>query len=248
MFRFARWLKWWKQARHLWLLIFIVLSTAWFVKATRGAGLSEVTRWASQPLQQDGRTQQVLIEARTKELNQRVQELEVQNEKLKTLLELPNSTSGKRLNAPIMLDSANNWWKQFTLAKGSEAGIRVDDVVTAPGGLVGRVESITPNTSRVLLISDPASQVGANVSRSRQVGIFRGQNSRYGVLEFFQKDPDVKVNDTIVTSSLSSRFPQGIPIGRVTKLKLEQLPAPQAIVEITVPLENLEWATVLTNG
>jgi rod shape-determining protein MreC len=248
MVRLVRWWKWWKQSRHLWLLIFLALSTAWFVKATRGAGLTEVTRWASLPLQQDGRPQQVLIDAQTRELNQRVQELEAQNEKLKALLELPSSAPRKRLNAPIILDSADNWWQQFTLGKGSQAGIQVDDIVTAPGGLVGRVDSVTPNTSRILLVSDPASQIGANVSRSRQVGIFRGQGSRYGILEFFQKDPDVKVNDTIVTSSLSSRFPKGIPIGRVTRLKLEQLPAPQVIVELTVPIETLEWATVLING
>jgi rod shape-determining protein MreC len=248
MLRFVRWWKWWKEARSLWLLIFVALSAAWVVRATQGAGFNEVRRWVAQSLQQDGRVQKTLLDAQTQELNQRVEELEVQNAKLKALLNIPNAASQKRLNAAITARSADNWWQQLTLGKGSQDGIRVDNVVTAPGGLVGRVMAVTPNTSRVLLLTDPSSQIGANVSRSRQVGIFRGQRGRFGVLEFFQKDPDVKVNDTVVTSSLSSRFPQGIPIGRVTVLKLDQLPAPQVIVELTTPIENLEWATVLING
>jgi rod shape-determining protein MreC len=118
----------------------------------------------------------------------------------------------------------------------------------APGGLVGRIMSVTPNTSRVLLVTDPNSQIGITVTRSRQVGILKGRSDRYGVLEFFEKTPDVKMNDAVVTSTLSSRFPPGMPMGRISELKLDKLPTPQAIVEFVAPIDNLEWVNVLVNG
>jgi rod shape-determining protein MreC len=134
------------------------------------------------------------------------------------------------------------------LGKGSTDGIKVDSVVMAPGGLVGRIMSVTPNTSRVLLVSDPNSQIGITVTRSRQVGILKGRSDRYGVLDFFEKNPDVKMNDSIVTSTLSSRFPPGVVMGRISALRLDKLPTPQAIVEFVAPLDKLEWVNVLVNG
>jgi rod shape-determining protein MreC len=120
--------------------------------------------------------------------------------------------------------------------------------VVAPGGLVGRVISVTPTSSRVLLVTDPTSQVGVTISRSRQVGLLRGRSNRRGVLEFFEKTPNVKKDDVVVTSTLSSRFPAGIVVGRVTDVDLDRLPAPQVIVEFSVPLDHVEWVNVLTNG
>jgi rod shape-determining protein MreC len=99
-----------------------------------------------------------------------------------------------------------------------------------------------------LLVTDPTSQVGITISRSRQVGILRGRSDRRGVLEFFDKTPDIKKDDLIVTSTLSSRFPAGIAVGRVTTLDLDHLPAPQAMVEFSVPLEHVEWVNILING
>jgi rod shape-determining protein MreC len=239
---------WWHRYRSALLVALLILSAAGVVRATQGAGVSDLNRWLVWPFKPDGLAQQKLLDAQSQALQQQVQELEAQNRSLKSLLDLPPLPNRKRIAASVISRGSDNWWQQLTLGKGSVDGVRVDAVVVAPGGLVGRVMSVTPNTSRVLLVTDPTSQVGITISRSRQVGILRGRSDRRGVLEFFDKTPDVKKDDVIVTSTLSSRFPAGIAVGRVTELSPERQPTPQAIVEFTVPIEHVEWVNVLING
>ncbi|WP_404790288.1 rod shape-determining protein MreC [Altericista sp. CCNU0014] len=241
-------LRWWSRYRSALLVALLILSVAGVVRATQGAGVADINRWLVWPFKTDGKAQQRLLDAQSKALQQQIQELEAQNRSLKSLLDLAPLPNQKKIAASVLSRGADNWWQQITLGKGSVEGVRVDAVVVAPGGLVGRVMSVTPNTSRVLLITDPTSQVGITVSRTRQVGILRGRLDRRGVLEFFDKMPDVKKGDAVVTSNLSSRFPGGIAVGRVTELDLDRQPTPQALVEFTVPLEHVEWVSVLVNG
>jgi rod shape-determining protein MreC len=241
-------IRWWSRSQSLILLACLVLGAAGLVKLTQGMGLMDLNRWLVWPFKGDGKVQQQLLNAQTQSLQQQIQELEAQNKSLKALLDLPALPNRKKVAAPVLFRSADNWWNLLTLGKGSTDGIKVDSVVVAPGGLVGRIMSVTPNTSRVLLVTDPNSQIGITVTRSRQVGILKGRSNRYGVLEFFEKTPDVKMNDAVVTSTLSSRFPPGMPMGRISELKLDKLPTPQAIVEFVAPIDNLEWVNVLVNG
>jgi rod shape-determining protein MreC len=243
-----RFVLWWRRYQSTLLVSLLILSAAGVVRATQGAGVADLNRLLLWPFKSDGAAQQRLLDAQSKALQQQVQELETQNRSLKSLLDLPPLPNRKKIAASVISRGSDNWWQQLTLGKGSMDGVRVDAVVVAPGGLVGRVMSVTPQTSRVLLVTDPTSQVGITISRSRQVGILRGRSNRSGVLEFFDKTPDIKKDDVVVTSTLSSRFPAGIAVGRVTDVDLDRRPSPQVVVEFLVPLEHVEWVNVLTNG
>jgi rod shape-determining protein MreC len=243
-----RFVRWWSFNQSVALWAVVVLVAAGLVKATQGGGLSDLNSALAGPFKADGQVQQKLLDAQTEALQQQIKELEAQNRSLQSLLSLPTLPNRKRIAAPVLSRSADNWWQQLVLGKGSADGITINSVVVAPGGLVGRVMSVTPKTCRILLVTDPNSEIGITITRSRKVGTIRGRSSRYGVLNFFEKTPDIKMNDAVVTSTLSSLFPPGITIGRVTKLDLERLPTPQAIVEFAAPIENLEWVNVLVNG
>ena len=140
--------------------------------------------------------------------------------------------------------SADHWWQQVTLNRGSNAGIQEGFVVKAEGGLVGLVESVTPNTSRVLLISDLKSQVGVTISRTSAKGVLRGDSSAEAVLEFYEKVPNVKVGDLVSTSTYSQKFPSGLAVGRIKSLDLKKLPASVAKVELFPPIRSLDWVGV----
>jgi rod shape-determining protein MreC len=110
--------------------------------------------------------------------------------------------------------------------------------------LVGLVESVTPNTSRVLLISDLKSQVGVTVSRTNAKGVLRGDSSSEAVLEFLEKVPNVKVGDFVSTSTYSKKFPSGLAVGRIKSLDLKKLPASVAKVELFPPIRSLDWVSI----
>lgn len=236
--------RWWDRHGVAIVLGGLTLSAAWLVRETQGAALFEAYQLMTRPFQVGAPKEERINDARVNELQQRLVELEIQNQKLKELLDYSKTQKQKGIVAAIVGRSADHWWQQITLGRGSQDGIQKDHIVMGPGGLVGRVVSVTPNSSRVLLISDPTSKVGAAISRSRSMGFMRGQGSNRAVLQFFDKVPDVRRGDVVSTSSVSELFPPGLPIGRVESVNLDKSPAPEAVIELTSPISYLEWVVV----
>lgn len=237
--------RWWDRHGLQLVLISLALGAAWLIRQTQGLAIYEVYQVFSRPFQANPTQVERLSDARMLELQARLVELESQNQKLKELLGyVERSSSSGTIVTPVVGRSADHWWQQVTLGLGSGAGIKVGFIVTAAGGLVGRVISITPNTSRVLLISDPTSQVGVTLSRSRYMGSLRGQSAHYALMQFFDKVPDVRLGDVVTTSPYSQIFPSGLPVGRIESINLSKSPAPEAVVSLSAPIPYLEWVVV----
>ena len=117
--------------------------------------------------------------------SKRIVELENQNQVLQELASYQDTLPESVATAAVIGRSADHWWQHIVLNRGSRDGITPGYTVTGPGGLVGRVVAVSPNTSRVLIITDPTSRVGAKVSRSRAMGVIRGQTNNRVVMEFF---------------------------------------------------------------
>ena len=236
--------RWWDRHRLQIILASLALSSAVFLRQTEGAVLYEVYKLLAFPFQPNLERKTALENAQVQELQQRLTELESQNQQLRSLVGSVAETKKSQITAPVVGRSADHWWQHLILGRGTQDGVQPGSIVMAPGGVVGRVISATPSTSRVLLLSDPSSRVGATVSRSRNMGYMRGQTSNRAIMEFFDKVPDVRQGDVITTSSLSKLFPAGLPIGRVQSINLNKSPAPEAVIELSTPISFLEWAVV----
>ncbi|MGA9379680.1 MAG: rod shape-determining protein MreC, partial [Phormidium sp.] len=236
--------RWWDRNWLQVALIGLVISTAWFARQTQGGSLFEVYQLLTRPFQSNPSKQEVLTNAKTWEMEAKLQQVEIENQKLRELLGYVSENKKQALAAPIVGRSANHWWQQITLGRGSQDGIKEDFVVTAPGGLVGRISSVTDHTSRVLLITDPSSRVGVMINRSRFMGVMRGTSGNKAVMQFFERVPDVRRGDVVTTSSASELFPSGLPVGRVESVNLSQSPAPEAVIALSAPTSVLEWVAV----
>lgn len=228
------------------VLTIAVLVIAWLVRQTHGAAIQEVYSWLVRPFHTESASvvEKKLTNARIVELEQQIAELETQNQQLKKLVGYFQPQKSSVITAPIIGRTPDDWWQQVILGRGSQEKIKEGFAVTGVGGLVGRVIEVTPHTSRVLLVSDPNSRVGAIVSRSRSMGLVKGRGSQIVVMEFFEKVPDIRPGDTVTTSAVSRLFPAGLPIGRVQSVNLEKGPAPEAKIILTAPINDLEWAIV----
>ncbi|OUL32549.1 rod shape-determining protein MreC [Nostoc sp. T09] len=241
--------RWWDRKSLQIGLIALLLGSAWVLRETQGTLLLEMYQGVTRPLQilQAGPTpEERLRDARTLELQARIVDLQSQNQKLQNLLGYVEKEpiSSRPLPARVLGRSADHWWQQITLDRGANSGIKEGFIVKAEGGLVGLVESVTPNTSRVLLISDLKSQVGVTISRTSAKGVLRGDSSAEAVLEFYEKVPNVKVGDFVTTSTYSQKFPSGLAVGRIKSLDLKKLPASVAKVELFPPIRSLDWVGV----
>ena len=220
------------------------VGVAWLIRQTQGVAIMEAYQLLSRPFQSPIPKQELIQDAQVRELRYRLTELETQNQALKDLISVKGTSKSSEVWAAVIGRGADSWWNQLLVSKGQNDGIKTGSVVVASGGLVGRVTYVSPNSSQVLLISDPHSQVGVVVSRSRFSGMLKGQNQNTATLEFFERDPDVKIGDIVLTSQFSTLFPEGIPVGRVKSINLDKQPAPEAIVEFSTPLGLLEYVKV----
>ncbi len=236
--------RWWTRHALKAGMVTLAISSAWLLRATQGAALYEAYHWLTRPLQPGVSREEQFENSYILELQQRIIELESQNRTLQALEDYEASLSEPGVRATVIGRAADHWWQHVILNRGSRQGVAPGYVVTGPGGLVGRVVAVSPSTSKVLLISDPTSRVGAKVSRNRIMGVVRGQSNNRVVMEFFEKSPDVKAGDVIVTSSYSRLFPQDVPIGRIESLDLTKSPAPEATIQLSSPLPILEWVVI----
>jgi len=217
---------------------------AWFARQTQGGALLDVYQLLTRPFQSNPSKQEILTNVKIEEMEAKLQHLDKENQKLRELLGYVSKNKKPAIVAPIVGRSADYWWQQITLGRGSKDGVQQGSVATGTGGLVGRVTSVTDHSSRVLLISDPSSRVGVIVGRSRFMGIMRGQSGNKAVMQFFERVPDVRPGDVVTTSNVSQLFPTGLPVGRVESVNLSQSPAPEAVITLSAPTSDLEWVSV----
>jgi rod shape-determining protein MreC len=122
----------------------------------------------------------------------------------------------------VIAHPPSRWEQHVTIAAGSNDGIRDDDAVVTPEGLVGRVTLVTPSASRVTLLTDETSAVAADDLVSGATGVIRHGQGETLVLDRVSKEENVDDGDPIITAGrlegddrLRSIYPRGIPIGRI---------------------------------
>ncbi|MDF7808884.1 rod shape-determining protein MreC [Pontiellaceae bacterium B12219] len=159
------------------------------------------------------------------ELN-RLRDVEADNLRLQHALDFHQASPHEMIPCDVVSRNISGWWNTVRLGKGSRAGVRKNRAVISPDGLVGRTTEVTPLTSEVLLVSDPACRVSAKLARANVFGLVRGTGSTLkgepkARMEFINKDVEIRVGDEIVTSGLSSgagEFPKDVHIGYVEKV------------------------------
>lgn len=144
-----------------------------------------------------------------------LQEISLENERLKDLLHFKQGSSFKVIPAQVIGRSADNWSSVIITNKGSFSGIKPGMAVMTYLGLAGRVIETQASTSKVMLVNDPDFGVSALVQRSRHEGLVSGTLGNFLIMRYLTKDSDIKAADTIVTSGLSPKFPKGLNIGTV---------------------------------
>jgi rod shape-determining protein MreC len=150
---------------------------------------------------------------------------EADNARLRRAFAFREANSHDLVPCDVISRNISGWWSTVRIGKGSQGGIRENRAVISPDGLVGRITEVSPFTSEVLLISDPACRVSARLGTG-VFGLVRGSGSSLkghpkARMEFINKDAEVRVGDEVVTSGLSGvggTFPKGVHIGYVEKV------------------------------
>ncbi|MGW4820696.1 rod shape-determining protein MreC [Streptomyces sp. NPDC004227] len=120
----------------------------------------------------------------------------------------------------IGIGAAQGFSWTITIDAGADDGIQRDMTVLNADGLVGRVTTVGPSTSTVLLASDPDFTVGTRMEGSDELGFASGQGDRPLRVQLLNGKADVKKGDRMVTfgSQADRPFVPGVPVGVVSRV------------------------------
>ena len=185
--------------------------------------------------------------------NLRLQEVERENQRLRELLAFAETRpsfemQGGQIIARVIGENSTNFLSYAMIDLGSRHGIRVGMPVVNEQGLVGRINYVTPTTSKVLLITDSSSTVNAILQASRLTGVINGTPGSHPVIGFIPQGTEIGVGEVVLTSGMGGSFPKGIPIGQVVEVRQRDVNVFQeAVVRPTVNFGRLENVMVITN-
>lgn len=193
-------------------------------------------------------------------LKQRVQELEVEvkqsedlsneNERLKALLDLKESSKYKVLTARIIGRDPSVWFDSSIINRGSLDGVKLNMPIVADGGLVGRVTAVSPLTAQVDLITYSKSGVGGvvgEISGSNALGVVTG-TSKKDLLEmkYVPGTADVQVGQSVFTTGQDGIFPAGLKIGEIVSVVSGSATTPHQIqIRPAAKLNSMQEVGVL---
>ena len=160
------------------------------------------------------------------------------------------------VTAEVVSNPVSQFDQTMVIAAGRNDGIRVHDAVITDRGLVGQVSKAFRDTALVTLLTDPAIAVTAKDSRTGAIGIVQHSQGPEDLLFLDRvfKNKVVDRGDLVVTAGkqsgnqLSSFYPRGIPIGRVTKVGQTDVdPFQDVQVMPFVDFTSLDYVLVLAS-
>ena len=160
--------------------------------------------------------------------NNRLQQDKYELDRLRELYKLDeNYTDYEKVGAHVIGNNGSNWFSTFTIDKGSEDGIKKDMNVMAGKGLVGIVTKVNPHSAEVRSIIDDQSNVSGMVLSTSDTCMVRGDLKLMadGKLRFEQLENNENENkeaEQIVTSHISSKYVQGLLIGYVSEITVDE--------------------------
>ena len=233
----------WRYWRRAWPWV-LLPGLLFIVRWSKGAGFADAYAFMTRPFWPGPAQKEWLQSADYLEQKIKLNLLEEDNIRLRTLLGLQKASKTGFFSVPVIARKPKGWWQQLELGKGSIEGIQSGSAVIGPGGLIGVVQSVTPTTSRVRLLTAPGSRVGVWVARTKRHGILLGLGTNRPQLTFLNKETKVIKGDVVSTSPASTIVPPNLPVGVIQSVDEQALPAPRATVQLLAAPEAIDWVQV----
>ncbi|OOQ58149.1 rod shape-determining protein MreC [Mucilaginibacter pedocola] len=155
------------------------------------------------------------------------------------------------IDAKVINNSVNKRNNYLTITKGSKDGVAKGMGVICSTGTVGKVVLVGEHVAIVQSLLHKDSRFSAMLADNKEIGYLQwGEDldPHKGLLVDVSNTARPRVGEAVVTSQLSSLFPAGIPIGKVSKLNAKGAGFFLNMeVALAVDFSKLEYVYVIDN-
>jgi rod shape-determining protein MreC len=137
--------------------------------------------------------------------------------RLRAFLGMADAGIGKTVAARV-IGRASRSLQTITIDKGQADGVKPNNSVITPDGVVGRVLNVATRSAVVQLITDTQSEVAAMLRESRVQALFRGTGGRDLELDYIEDDYGIEAGAEVVTSGLDQIHPKGLPLATISSV------------------------------
>ncbi len=170
--------------------------------------------------------------------------LELENQRLRELLDMSRRIEVKSIAADILYNAPDPFARKVILDRGAQQGVEAGLAVVDAKGVVGQVTRVHPVQSEVTLLTDRNQSIPVSVLRNGVRGVLFGSGQGGLEMRFVLADADVREGDQLVTSGLDGVFVPGLPVAKVVgvdrasdafaRIECEPLAAIETSVQVLV--------------
>lgn len=151
-----------------------------------------------------------------------VEQLELENLRLRKLLDLSPRLAAPAKAAQVLYDAADPFTRKVVINKGLMHQLALGSPVLDELGVIGQVTRVYPTMSEVTLITDRDHAIPVLNARTGARGVAFGDTSTHAdalELRYMAANADVAVGDLLTTSGVDGVYPPGLPVARVEKVE-----------------------------
>ena len=159
--------------------------------------------------------------------------LEAENERLRGLLKLKETSKYNILVAQIIGRDPSVWFDSSIINLGSLDGVKLNMPVVSDGGLIGRITAVGPLTAQFDLITRDKSGVGGvvgEIGSSNILGVVAGTSKRDLVeMKYVSGSAEVQPGQIVYTTGQDGIYPAGLKIGEIVEVRSGSATVPHQI-------------------
>jgi len=149
----------------------------------------------------------------------RQQHLELENQRLRELLDMKARQPVSGTIAEILYTARDPFSRRVIVDKGGQHGIAAGQAVVDEAGVLGQVTRVYPLQSEVTLVTDKNQAVPVKIVRNGLRTVLFGASGGQLELRFLAANADVQSGDLLVTSGLDGVYLPGLPVAKVLRVE-----------------------------
>ncbi len=172
----------------------------------------------------------------------------IQGHRLQALLDFQQHYVAATVAAQVIGTSGSDLSRILYIDKGSKDGLKPDQAVITPDGIIGKLRDVFPHTAQVLLINDQSSGAGVVLSTTRLRAILRGSTTGQILITNLTPDSRIKPGEQVLTSGGDQVYPRGLPVGTIESIKTDPDHQPYTLIQLqpAANLNQLEEVLIIT--